>query len=77
MPLITEYVNEVKRLIDYIPFKLSTKVNIDNRGEVALYLKGEIVFSDQNELHFKEYFIVIPVLRKLAYSYHYQDKNKK
>ena len=77
MPLITEYVNEVKRLIDYIPFKLSTKVNIDNRGEVALYLKGEIVFSDQSELHFKEYFIAIPVLKKLAYSYYYQDKNKK
>lgn len=77
MPLITEYVSELKRLIDSIPFKLSTKVNIDNRGEVALYLKGEIIFSDQSELHFKEYFIAIPVLRKLAYSYHYQDRYKK
>ncbi|OHB68335.1 MAG: hypothetical protein A2W17_12315 [Planctomycetes bacterium RBG_16_41_13] len=77
MSLITEYVDEVKRLIDTIPFKLSTKVHIDNRGEVALYLRGEIIFSDRNELHFKEYFIAIPVLKKLAYSYHYQDRNKK
>lgn len=35
---------------------------------------GEIVFVDGSELHFKEYFIAIPVLKRLAYSYHYQDK---
>ncbi|HHT9136274.1 MAG TPA: toxin-antitoxin system TumE family protein [Candidatus Wunengus sp. YC60] len=77
MSLITEYVDEVKRLIDSIPFKLSTKIHVDNRGEVALYLKGEIIFSDRSELHYKEYFIAIPVLRKVAYSYHYQDRDKK
>jgi hypothetical protein len=77
MSIITEYLNEVKRLIDDTPLKLTTKIYEDIRGEVALYLRGEIVFSDLSELHFKEYFVAIPVLRKLAYSYHYQDRDKK
>ena len=32
---------------------------------------------DKSELHFKEYFIAIPVLKRLAYSYHYQNHDKK
>ena len=76
MSIITEYLSEVKKLIDDTPLKLSTKIYEENRGEVALYLKGEIVFPDLSELHFKEYFIAVPFLNKLAYSYHYHNRNK-
>lgn len=77
MSVITEYVKNIENYLNEIPFRLSTKIEVENRGDVALYLKGEIVFIDGSELHIKEYFIAIPTLSKLAYSYHYQDKNKK
>lgn len=77
MSVITEYVKNIENYLNEIPFRLSTKIEVENRGDVALYLKGEIVFIDGSELHIKEYFIAVPTLSKLAYSYHYQDKNKK
>lgn len=76
MSIIEEYLDDIKRVLDEIPFELSRKVQAENRGDVALYLKGKIVFTGGSELHFKEYFIAIPILKKLAYSYHYQNKNK-
>ena len=77
MSIITDYLKDLESYLNEIPYRLATKVHVENRGDVALLLKGEIVFVDESELHIKEYFISIPVLQKLAYSYHYQDKNKK
>lgn len=63
----------VKKKIEKFPCILSDKLIIDNRGDIVLYLKGEIVFTNHFELHFKEYFVSVPEFRKIAYSYHYQD----
>lgn len=76
MSVISDYILKLKNTIEKLPGVLSDKVIIDNRGDVVLFLKGEIVFTDQSELHFKEYFTAVPELEKLAYSYHYQDKEK-
>lgn len=76
MSEIERYLEEIDRLITQIPYRLSTRIDIENRGDVVLYLRGEIVFTDTSELHFKEYFIVVPALKKLAYLYHYQNKDK-
>ena len=76
MSAIAEYLRDLEKFLDSIPFRLSTNVNVENRGGIALYLRGEIEFVNGSQLHFREYFIAIPVLRKLAYSYHYQDKDK-
>lgn len=73
MSVISEYISHVKEIIESLPHVLSEKLIADNRGDVVLYLKGEIVFTNHSELHFKEYFISVPDFKKLAYSYHYQD----
>lgn len=74
--MIEEYVEDIEKLINQLPYRLSTKIHAENRGNVALYLRGKIVFANKSELHFREYFITIPKLRKLAYFYHYQNKDK-
>ena len=76
MSIINEYLAGLYSLIDELPFTLLTNIHPENRGEVALYIKGEIIFVDRSEFHFKEYFIAIPELNKLAYSYHYQKHDK-
>lgn len=77
MSVVKEYLTGLNCLLDEIPFTLCTNIHPENRGDVALYIKGEIIFIDRSEFHFKEYFIAIPSLKKLAYSYHYQNQNKK
>ena len=77
MSVIKEYLAELNKFINEVPFQLLTNIQSENRGDAALYVKGEIVFIDGSALHFKEYFIAIPVLKRLAYSYHYQDAGKK
>jgi len=76
MSVISDYISQVKKNLEKLPCVLSDELNFDNRGDVVLYLKGKIVFTNQNELHLKEYFIAVPGFKKLAYSYHYQDAEK-
>lgn len=76
MSVISEYISYVKKIIEKLPHVLSDTLIADNRGDIVLYLKGEIVFTNHSELHFKEYFISVPEFKKLAYSYHYQDADK-
>ena len=76
MSAIREFLEALETLLDDIPCKLSTKIQSESRGDIALYLKGTVVFTDHSELHFKEYLIAVPDFKKLAYSYHYQSKDK-
>lgn len=59
---VREYLESLESLLDKIPFKLSSNIQVENRGDAALYLNGIIVFADNSELYFKEYFIAIPFL---------------
>ena len=77
MSVISDYILQTKKAIEELPHILSDKLIADNRGDVVLYLKGEIVFSNLYELHFKEYFVSVPEFKKIAYSYHFQDTEKK
>ncbi|MCF6158436.1 MAG: hypothetical protein E3K32_07655 [wastewater metagenome] len=77
MSAIKGYLAQLDKFLNDVPFKLLTNVQSENRGDAALYIKGEIIFTDKSELHFKEYFIAIPTLKKLAYTYHYQTHDKK
>lgn len=76
MSAIKDYLHELEMLIHELPCKLFADLQVENRGGVALYLKGKIIFTNKSELQFKEYFITIPIMKKLAYSYHYQNKDK-
>ena len=76
MSEINTYLSDLNKLIEDLPFKTFWELKVDNRGDIVLYIKGKIIFSDASELHFKEYCMAVPVLQKIAYSYHYQDQNK-
>lgn len=77
MSIIREYLAQLDKFLNDVPFKLFTNIQSENRGDAALYVKGEIIFADKSELHFKEYLITIPALKRLAYSFHYQTHDKK
>ena len=76
MSTIKDYLHELEKLIHDAPCKLFADFQIENRGDVALYLRGKIIFTNESELQFKEYFITIPIMKKVAYSYHYQNRDK-
>jgi hypothetical protein len=77
MSIIPGYISQVKSTIEKLPCVLADELIIDNRGDVVLYLKGIIVFTNQSELHLKEYSISVPEFKKIAYSYYYQAADKK
>ncbi|HLP47058.1 MAG TPA: DUF6516 family protein [Candidatus Kapabacteria bacterium] len=77
MSIITDYISNVKSAIDKLPCVISNELIIDNRGDVVLYLKDIIVFTNQSELHLKEYCISLPEFKKIAYSYHFQGTDRK
>lgn len=77
MSIISDYISQVKSTIEKLPYVLSNALIIDNRGDVVLYLKGVIIFTDQSELHLKEYSISVPEFKMIAYSYHFQAADKK
>ncbi|MBN2091333.1 hypothetical protein JW964_17105 [candidate division KSB1 bacterium] len=78
MSTITKYVDEIRQLLDQTPYILSKSFEYEDRGGVALLLKGKIIFEDLSELHFREIvsFTTINLFDKIAYSYHFQDKIK-
>ena len=76
MSVIDDYVKDVEALLGSLPLKLSTRVQAENRGDIALYMKVEIIFVDESELHVREYFATLPVFTRIAYSYHYQNREK-
>ena len=77
MSIISDYISEVKATIEKLPYVLSNELKIENRGDVVLHLKGKIIFTNQSELHFKEYAVSLPEFGKIAYSYHYQAADKR
>ena len=76
MSTINDYLHELQMLIHDAPCKLFADLQVENRGDVALYLRGKIIFTNESELQFKEYFVTIPIMGKMAYSYHYQNRDK-
>lgn len=70
MSVIKDYLHELEKLIHEVPCKLFADLRVENRGDVALYLRGKIIFTNESELQFKEYFVTIPTMKKLGYPYH-------
>lgn len=64
MSTIKDYLHELEKLIHDAPCKLFADFQIENRGDVAFYLRGKIIFTNESELQFKEYFITIPTMKK-------------
>ena len=78
MSAITRYLEDIRQLLDQTPYILSKSLEYEDRGGVALLVKGKIIFDNPSELHFREImsFTFADLPEKIAYSYHYQDKKK-
>ena len=78
MSSITRYLEDIRLLLDQTPYILSKSLEYEDRGGVALLVKGKIIFDNLSELHFREIisFTFAELSDKIAYSYHYQNKEK-
>ena len=78
MSAIARYLEDIRQLLDQTPYILSKSLEYEDRGGVALLIKGKIIFDNLSELHFREIvtFTIAYLPDKIAYSYHYQDKEK-
>ena len=76
--LLTEYLSDVTKAIDEYSrtgLILSSELKTDVRTEKIGLIKGSFVFINESKLFFTEYLDLRYKIEKLAYSFHYQDKN--
>jgi hypothetical protein len=75
MSKLIEYLNDFQKTINSIPYSLSADLNFENRGDLVLIIKGKVKFINSFELHFKEYLLSLPTIKKISYSYHFQNQD--
>ena len=76
--VLAEYLSDVTKAIDEYSrtgLILSSELKIDARTEKIGLIKGSFVFINESKLFFTEYLDLRYKIEKLAYSFHYQDKN--
>jgi hypothetical protein len=74
---ISLYFNEIKAITEkysVTDFVVGSILHFDVRPGNQGYLKGDITFSDQSSLIFKEFLDYNKKINKVMYSYHYQNK---
>ena len=70
---IKEYFELARHVISECGIVTSHSISFDARTPYLGYIKGQILFTDGSELHFREYVDVRTIDMKEDYSYHYQD----
>ncbi|MBE0680807.1 MAG: hypothetical protein IH589_02745 [Anaerolineales bacterium] len=60
-------------LLAALPFVESSNVNLEKRGDLAGFIRGEVEFQDGSSLlFFRELIDLRLPLQKIMYAYHYQ-----
>lgn len=73
--MIERYFQSILNLLAALPFVESSNVNLEKRGDLAGFIRGEVEFSDGSSLlFFRELIDLRPPLQKVMYAYHYQKK---
>ena len=70
--MIEQYFQSLLDLLASLPFVESPDVNLEKRGELVGFIRGEIGFSDSSTLFFRELVDLRLPLQKVMYAYHYQ-----
>lgn len=70
--MIEEYLQSLLDLIASLPFVESPDVNLEKRGDVVGFIRGEVGFDDGSTLFFRELIDLRLPLQKVMYAYHYQ-----
>lgn len=73
--MIEQYFQSLLDLLASLPFVESPAVNLEKRGELVGFIRGEVVFNDNSVLYFRELMDLRLPLQKVMYAYHYQRSN--
>jgi hypothetical protein len=71
--LIEQYFQSLLDLLASLPFVESSDVNLEKRGELVGFIRGEVGFADDSILFFRELIDLRLPLEKVMYAYHYQS----
>ena len=72
--MIEQYFQSMLDLLAALPFVESSSVNLEKRGDLAGFIRGEVEFRDGSSLlFFRELIDLRPPLQKIMYAYHYQN----
>jgi len=76
--LIERYFQSILDLLDSLPFVASSSVNLEKRGDLAGFIRGEVEFKNGSSLlFFRELLDLRQPLQKVMYAYHYQANDGK
>ena len=71
--MIEQYFQTILDLLASLPFVESSNVNLEKRGDLAGFIRGEIEFRDGSSLlFFRELIDLRSPLQKIMYAYHFQ-----
>ncbi len=70
--MIEEYFQSLLDLIASLPFVESQDINLEKRGELVGFIRGEVGLNDGSTLFFRELIDLRLPLQKVMYAYHYQ-----
>ncbi len=71
--MIEQYFQSMLDLLAALPFVESSNVNLEKRGDLAGFIRGEVEFRDDSSLlFFRELIDLRLPLQKVMYAYHYQ-----
>ena len=71
--MIEQYFQSMLDLLSALPFVESSNVNLEKRGDLAGFIRGEVEFRDGSSLlFFRELIDLRLPLQKIMYAYHYQ-----
>jgi hypothetical protein len=63
-------------LLGNLPFVASSSVNLEKRGDLAGFIRGEVEFKNGSSLlFFRELMDLRQPLQKVMYAYHYQTSD--
>ena len=71
--MIEQYFQSLLDLLASLPFVESPDLNLEKRGEVVGFIRGQVELSDGSELFFRELIDLRLPLQKVMYAYHYQN----
>ncbi len=71
--MIEQYFQSMLDLLAALPFVESSSVNLEKRGDLAGFVRGEVEFQDGSSLlSFRELIDLRLPIQKVMYAYHYQ-----
>jgi len=71
--LIEQYFQSLLDLLASLPFVESPDVNLEKRGELVGFIRGDVEFNNGSILFFRELIDLRLPLEKVMYAYHYQS----